>query len=888
MELPCKRIKVEVEPSEVLAEEAEDLQPHQRHDDNDIEDEDIVETISISSSPLSRHSSPTPPPPLLLRSNTSPLRLTSIRTPLFQSPSSSNSLKRSFTSPLHCKRERDTEDDPIDLSVDYDDVDDNSKRVNAVTSASAASMATDLPLDTFVDERIINAPTTSTTSTTSTSTMNHLRLRTDMFKMSARPNTLSLLANNNNNNNNPAIAPQDATTKSTLAQSTSMDTSSTSSQINEELSFDDPLTVIKLLKSTLSYKSKVKDPDKDIGSSPTEPIYKYECLNEKQRLIHDLVVKQKKNVFITGPGGSGKSYLIHTMVEDLISRGVNTFITATTGIAALNIQGTTIHSFAGIRFSNAPFEELLSSAYSRKKNWKEAQVLIVDEVSMLDGIFFEHLDHIARKIRQKMNEKRGIQQPLELPWGGIQVCLCGDFYQLPPVPSYQDQNSIVDKEMSLVKKRKYCFESVSWSQTVEVIVQLTEIYRQKDTHFSSLLSKLRIGRPDDEIMTTLKKRQGIDNVHNGIQPTILYTTNNKVEEKNEYYLQQIEEDAVKYESIDSLAEWEGLSKPKTDILSSIYENSKKQCLASKTIVLKKGAQVMLVRNISPQLVNGSRGVVIGFVNLSPENQRSLLKFFETPDAKSLESWQRDKMRDVITQSSSYLISQNHTLLPVVRFMNGEVELIKPEKFSVFFESVERVYRTQMSVRLAYAITVHKCQGVSLDSAQVSLQRIFEHGQGYVALSRVRTLEGLQIVGNVTKKCFTSDPKVVQFYQSIDQSTSANNRNNNVPKNEPENTPTKQATTTTSITSSATNNNNNKGDIEIPLFFICPISKKLMENSVIAPDGFSYERNALLDWIKENNVSYITKKPFNVTIFIPNRNLMAQIADWKQKNNYKPT
>ncbi|EFA82893.1 hypothetical protein PPL_03671 [Heterostelium album PN500] len=618
-----------------------------------------------------------------------------------------------------------------------------------------------------------------------------------------------------------------------------------------------PEDIINMVKGSINLSDQVRD---DFVADNTYDVNK---LNGTQRLILDTVVSRRRNVFFTGPGGCGKSYLIHTIVNELTKKGIRTFVTAPTGIAALNIQGMTIHSFAGIRSSSASFEDLLASAYSRKSNWKEVEVLIIDEISMLDGLLFTHLDMIARKIRAKRNLKEYGGNPLEIPWGGIQLCLSGDFYQLPPVPDYRDMNTMADKHFSTTKKRKYCFESESWSQSVHEIIQLTEIFRQKDPFFSDLLSKLRIGRADDDIINTLSKCS-VKKSDDGIQPTILFSTNKKVEEKNDFYLDQINDEPVKYESIDFLAENEGLNPQKTFVLSSIFENSKKQCLASKTLILKKGAQVMLVRNLSRVLVNGSRGIVIGFINLSEPNKKHVSEFLESKEGQTLETWQRDKINEIMLTTSVFLKPQKHTYLPVVKFSNGQIEVIKPETFSVLFESVERIYRQQICLKLAYAITVHKCQGLTLESALVSLGRIFEHGQGYVALSRVKSLEGLQIIDNVSRKCFTADPKVNLFYQKLEAKLNNNQQKNN--NNNSEST-------------------NNYNEIEIPVFFKCPISKKLMENCVVAPDGFSYDRATIFEWVRENNFSFVTKKPFKITVFIPNHNLMAQISDWKAKNKY---
>ncbi|EGG13469.1 hypothetical protein DFA_11230 [Cavenderia fasciculata] len=645
------------------------------------------------------------------------------------------------------------------------------KRKNASSASSVPKTST--------------ASTTSTTGTTTTTTTTPAPIKTNSTVK------LSLKSNNHLRNTGGVNTTNTNTTTTTTSNNNNNDNNNHNhNHVGESQIEPDILEAINLLKKSLEGKNR--------GVADDKTLLPVECdvttLNKTQKEILDVVLNQGKNIYFTGPGGTGKSYLIKTIVQELHKMGKSVFVTATTGIAALNISGTTIHSFAGIKYSNAEFTELLSSAYSKKNNWKSCQVLIMDEISMLDGLFFESLDRIARTIRSKMNVKNKRvppgTDPLSIPWGGIQLVLTGDFFQLPPVPSYQEQSKITNPDKSLVKKRKYCFEVDSWTESVDEIYQLTEIFRQKDPKFSEMLSRIRIGQPDDTIIQVLKHHQKDLVLGNGILPTQLYTTNRSVEEKNIYHLQMIKDESVKYEAVDYLADKELLAPPRQKILTAIYENSKKSCLATKTIELKKGAQVMLIRNLTSTLVNGSRGVIIGFVSLTPESKRKLLHYFcESGEGRLMEQWQREKMRDSIQQASVYLESQTHTLLPVVRFINGDVELLKPEKFSVHFDKAERTYRMQICLRLAYAITIHKCQGMTLDCAQVSLNKIFENGQGYVALSRLRDLQGLQIIGDITKKCFTADPKVINFYnklnnpQILQNQINHNNQNNNNNQNQ---------------------------------------------------------------------------------------------------------
>eukprot|EP01132_Coremiostelium_polycephalum_P000540 gene540-680_t len=732
----------------------------------------------------------------------------------------------------------------------------------------------------IISHKPINNQFKPTTTTTSSSTTTTTSLTLNNNNNNKKRNSLPTSLNNNLNNNNELFKKKskianDLTTKTTTTTTTILNNKKKDEIILEdnELQQDDNNDeyeiyslgkTLSLLKNSVESRLSKAEHAK-LQESTTNVVYDINNLNETQRFVLDEILIRKKNVFFTGPGGSGKSYLLHILVEELSKRGICTFLTATTGIAALNVGGSTIHSFAGIRLGSEPYHMLLNSAYSKKKNWKSVQVLIVDEVSMLDGQLFDNLERIARKLRFKMNKKLypnylksdQYPDPAEVPWGGIQLVLCGDFYQLPPVPSLPNEpDTISDKDYVLVKTRKHCFEAERWSVSLDTTIELQQIFRQKDSTFSEMLNRIRVGDIDYKIIETLRSRQKPLKPINGIQPTILYTTNANVEDRNQSFLKEIDKEAFLFDSFDRLASDETVNPTKIGQLTAIFENSKKQCLAAKSITLKKGAQVMLVRNLSPTLVNGSRGVVIGYVDLNPDEQSKIIDYF---NINKLDTWQQEKIRDILKLSTVYHKQQNHHYLPIVKFMNGETEIIKPENFSVFFDSIERIYRTQIPLKLAWAITFHKIQGISLDFTQISLSRVFEHGQTYVALSRVRTLEGLQITGDISEKCFIVEKKVKDFYKKLNQKQQLKQQQQppqqqlqlQVPKKlNLSSLPLGQHQNQIIDDKICKNNNNNEEEDEeddIPIYFLCPITKKIMENPVVAPDGFTFEKNAILEW-----------------------------------------
>ncbi|KAM8805630.1 ATP-dependent DNA helicase PIF1 [Eudromia elegans] len=393
-----------------------------------------------------------------------------------------------------------------------------------------------------------------------------------------------------------------------------------------------------------------------------------------------------KSVFFTGCAGTGKSYLLKRIVGSLPPG--STYATASTGVAACHVGGTTLHAFAGIGSGKAPLEQCVQLAERPgvRQHWLACQHLVIDEISMVDGKFFDKLEAVARAVRKRDD-----------PFGGIQLIICGDFLQLPPVCKANEET-------------KFCFQAKSWRKCIQINMELTEVRRQSDKTFISLLSAVRLGRCTEEVARLLMQTATNRAERDGILATRLCTHKDDVEITNERRLRQLPGEGHTFEALDS-----------DPVLVKLIDA---QCPVGSRVELKLGAQVMLAKNldVSQGLVNGARGVVVGF-----------------------ESEQKG--------------------LPKVRFLCGVTQVIKAERWVFKGPSGVHLSRQQLPLKLAWAISIHKSQGMSLDCVEISLSRVFESGQAYVALSRARSLAGLRVL-DFDPKVVRADPSVLQFYRRL--------------------------------------------------------------------------------------------------------------------------
>lgn len=511
-------------------------------------------------------------------------------------------------------------------------------------------------------------------------------------------------------------------------------------------------------------------------------------LSEEQQNIVELV-KRGKSLFYTGSAGTGKSVLLKSLIKTLKNmypEQGEVAVTASTGLAAVNIGGITLHSFAGIGLGKEDAESLVKKVRRNRKanqRWKTLRVLIIDEISMISGELFDKLDHIACELRRN-----------DRPFGGIQVICCGDFFQLPPVSKGEEQAS-------------FCFESDAWARSMKLTITLQKVFRQKgDLEFIDMLNDMRLGKvtPEAEAKFRALERPLPEDE---IEPAELYSTRSEVEKANNLRLKELPDSVHVYNATDG-----GTLTDQTARLKMLSN-----FMAPDQLELKKGAQVMMIKNLDESLVNGSLGKVIDFVDKDTylcyekisseglteeqiqteidkakalasegsivqddeacEELESIFDFLsdiETDDEDSKRSI--DNKTKLINELKSN--SKGHKL-PLVRFLTPDgqsrIVLVNPETWTVEDEKqTPLVSRTQLPLILAWALSIHKSQGQTLPKVRVNLKRIFEKGQAYVAISRAVSREGLQILNFDESKVF-AHPRVVQFYAELSSAADALNK-----------------------------------------------------------------------------------------------------------------
>ncbi len=394
------------------------------------------------------------------------------------------------------------------------------------------------------------------------------------------------------------------------------------------------------------------------------------------------VMERGEPVFLTGPAGSGKTFVLNQFIARLKKQKKQIAVTASTGIAATHIGGTTIHSWSGlgIRDSLSPYDKTWLAGNDRlRKRYNATDVLIIDEVSMLHGQRLDMINEACKLLR--MSDK---------PFGGLQVILTGDLFQLPPVNRAGGSDD-------------FAHMSAAWQELHPKICYLTEQHRQQDDELLGILQAMRDGSLEPAHQEQLLGRVGVTPPAD-IVLTRLYSHNIDVEAINDRHLRALNDDSRVYEMVTS-----GRAKS--------VEQLQKSVLAPETLELKKNAEVMFVANNFAQgFVNGTRGRVVGFKDDTP----------------------------------------------LVELLSGKKTIaVEPHSWTIVEDGRERARVAQLPLRLAWAITIHKSQGMSLDSALIDLSRSFTYGMGYVALSRVRSLEGLYLAG-LNRLAFQLHPDIFSF------------------------------------------------------------------------------------------------------------------------------
>jgi len=401
------------------------------------------------------------------------------------------------------------------------------------------------------------------------------------------------------------------------------------------------------------------------------------------------ILKTGASVFLTGEPGSGKTHTVNQFVLWLREHGVEPSVTASTGIAATHIGGMTIHSWSGIGVKSSLSAEDLDAITQKEhivRRIRKTSVLIIDEISMLSSDTFAMVDAVCREVRHDMRA-----------FGGLQVVVVGDFFQLPPIvrASYGGaalQGGLLDEEPRGV----FAFSGEAWERLNPLVCYLTEQYRQEDTEFLKILSAIREGTVSAQQRELLTHHQStIDD-----EAPVLFPHNANVDRVNDAALGKLPGTSQRF-----IMERHG-----PDVLTNALIRG---CLSPETLSLKENTRVMFTKNNPIQgFANGTLGIVKGFDNGNP----------------TIETYE------------------------------GDFITVEPMEWAVEEGGKVRAHITQVPLRLAWAITVHKSQGMSLDAAHIDLSHAFVYGQGYVALSRVRSLSGLTLSG-LNKRALEVHPDI---------------------------------------------------------------------------------------------------------------------------------
>ncbi len=396
------------------------------------------------------------------------------------------------------------------------------------------------------------------------------------------------------------------------------------------------------------------------------------------------IMKTGANVFLTGEPGSGKTHTVNAYVDYLHEHGIDPAITASTGIAATHIHGQTIHSWSGIGIKGmlTPYDiDHIASTEYLSRRIRKTTVLIIDEISMIEANTLDMVDMVCREVRQS-----------EEPFGGLQVILVGDFFQLPPVTKGGTAP-------------RFAFQSAVWQTMKPLVCYLSEQHRQADERLLSLLAAIRTNEVMDDHLSYLHDRIASEgDIYDDPDITKLFPHNVDVDGLNDRAIASLEGTSMRYDMTEQGKE-------------SLVAGLKKGCLSPETLILKIGAVVMCTKNNQQKgYANGTIGTVMRF--------------------------------------------ESDTKYPVIRTRYGDEITIEPSDWSIEENGKVKARITQLPLRLAWAITVHKSQGMSLDAAVMDLREVFEYGQGYVALSRVRTLKGLYLLG-FNERAFMVHPVILE-------------------------------------------------------------------------------------------------------------------------------
>ncbi|KKQ21204.1 MAG: hypothetical protein A3G45_01075 [Candidatus Staskawiczbacteria bacterium RIFCSPLOWO2_12_FULL_37_15] len=428
------------------------------------------------------------------------------------------------------------------------------------------------------------------------------------------------------------------------------------------------------------------------------------------------ILKSGYNVFLTGPPGSGKTFLLNEYIKYLRKNHVAVSVTASTGIAATHMGGTTLHSWSGLgireELNEQEVKEICKKGYVRKKI-KNTNILIIDEISMIKASQFEAVNKICQYIRRSAR-----------PFGGLQVVCSGDFFQLPPVykndkPLDNTQNETAQKSLGFAQDKVPLFitDSQAWKSLEIKVCYLDEQHRTKDKELHKILNHIRDNEAEKSRELLFCSQNNVAGPEQSRRIREPYPEQSRrIRNFTKLYTHNVDVDSINYAELSKIKGKEFNYQMVLRGNPIVAEILKKSCLAPEKLVLKEGAHVMFIKNnFEAGYVNGTQGKIIGF-------GAGNLPIVKTEDGKR-----------ITVKYADWTIDEDNSIVAGI---------------------------SQMPLRLAWAITVHKSQGMNLDSAEIDLSKCFLEGMGYVALSRLRSLSGLRLMG-INNLAFCVNPKALE-------------------------------------------------------------------------------------------------------------------------------
>lgn len=517
--------------------------------------------------------------------------------------------------------------------------------------------------------------------------------------------------------------------------------------------------------------------------------------NKEQQYVIDLVVNKQESIFLTGAAGTGKTVLLRELIERLKQKhGVknnsnkyeyNVLVTATTGLAAYHIGGQTYHSALGLMElnKNNTGRQKIQLKAAKSNAWKQCKVLIIDEVSMMEASTLDFIDKTAKEMRKNYS-----------PFGGIQVILCGDFFQLPPVDNkilegiikkYDELEGAIDP--TLVNENKelpiceYAFKSKVWSHGIKHCLSLSTVFRQlDDPEFVKCLNELRLGIVSPTTEALMKRVESKSYVASSDVIT-LFGTRRETSEHNSRILKTMKGPMVVFEACHG-----GNIKDTED-----YEIINKASMLADSIPLKIGSKVMITKNVDHTLYNGTTGTIVGFTKgVTFHTKNEILGKMgsqagvnaELIDMETIEydaSGKHVVQFDLSDVTDNFVkkfenfndnTEQKEHLYPVFEYYNSKLcelrrRVIMPVTVSTSTSIGNTVihWKTQLPLISAWGLTIHKSQGQTYDSLKCDFSRFFTVGQAYVALSRVKSTKNL-VVENWNPEKVVCDEQVIEFHK----------------------------------------------------------------------------------------------------------------------------